>query len=109
MGNQLARQLLVLRAGLEVSDRAFVVLLRMSMTALDRDRKDQPGRVYFAGWEVLAMTLGYDDPKGAAAEQAVARAIRELSSKGLVKRVDIKPRGRRRRTAAYELTFLDQT
>jgi hypothetical protein len=74
----------------KISVPAYLVLLHMCATAMDRDRPDgTPGRLYFAGWKPLAITLGYpapmdDGPLEPAAHQAVARAVRELREAGLI-------------------------
>jgi len=104
VGMSLAAQVLTLRPSWGISDRAAIVLLRMAVSALDRDRAGQDGRLYFGGWEPLAFALGFQDyGRGSAAEHAVARACRELADAGLIKRLP-EPTGRRR-TAVYSLTL----
>jgi|GEM_PF-3519729 len=81
----------VLGNSLKLSHSAKIVLLRMANTSLD---KDKPPR-YFAGWELLALALGYDvPPKTDSSEAArkvregirrnVRRATRELEDAGLI-------------------------
>jgi hypothetical protein len=61
LGAGLVGLLLANHAGL--SDRAFRVAVRMAHTALDApNSKGQPAGVYFAGWELLAQTLGREVP-----------------------------------------------
>lgn len=77
--------------------RSYIVLLRMAHTALDRPstRSDREPNIYFAGWELLALCLGYDVPDADpndekvtrtrdVAYQAVKRALRPLVSRGLI-------------------------
>jgi len=81
----------------DVSNTAFLVLLRMAGTALDHngptrpDGPATPARHYFGGWKPLAPYAGprHKDPGPdrdltPAAKQAVARAVRELTTCGLI-------------------------
>lgn len=97
MGNALVNRAIALRPNYaHVSVSAFVVLLAMSRTALDRDQAHDdgptvPARHYYAGWRLLALMLGHKDPGDEkplppAAKQAVARAVRELTDCGLIGR-----------------------
>lgn len=78
MGSRLAANVLSLHY--DVSPRARLVLVKMALLAMDKDRPP----IYFAGWAPLAMPLGYPAYDGNA-ERAVARAIRELVDAGFVK------------------------
>ena len=108
MGWQLIRDAIAQRPVWNISDRAAHVLYRMAVTAQDKDTKEYAERHYFGGWKPLAMALGYqledDGPLPADAHRAVARALRELIDRGLIKpgEDNIKA-GRRHRT--YLLTY----
>lgn len=63
----------------------LVVAGYMCVTALDKENaKGQPARLYFAGWEPLALALGYDGLTNASKEK-VRRAVKGLREKGLIK------------------------
>jgi hypothetical protein len=87
-----------------LSAPAYAVLLCMAHNAHDSGTKDAPRSTYFRGWEHLARVAlrrpTYDRP----AHLAVARAVRELTDLGLIKRT-----GRRGETShglvMYELTI----
>jgi hypothetical protein len=90
------------RCGL--SDRAALVLIRMCHVALDDANGDRPARTYFAGWEPLAMALGYDVPDGDDEDgrrnrrwmrRETARVVASLAKVGAVERVGMAHRGRR--------------
>ena len=90
-----------------ISARAFDVLARMCLTALDKPNGDNPGRLYFGGWIPLAMMLGYDapnegEPLAKNSEEAVRRAIKELTDAGLIKRLDDQSNYR---FTAYQITM----
>jgi hypothetical protein len=91
MGYTLVTEALGIRATHpKITVHAYLVLVYMCSTAMDRERPDgTPGRLYFAGWKPLAVVLGYpramdDGPLERPAERAVARAIRELRQAGLI-------------------------
>jgi DNA-binding transcriptional ArsR family regulator len=66
----------------------------MAAHALDAD--EQP--VYFAGWEPLAVALGYPEPKpDSAAQRKVTRALKRLVDAGLIDADPSKPRHFKRR------------
>lgn len=77
-------------------------LWEMTLTAMDRASDKAPERCYFAGWEHLAEMLGYDGLTPVA-KVAVARAVGELTAKGLIKRDHVE--GYDRRKAVYRLTW----
>lgn len=75
--------------GAHLPARPYKVLLRMCWQALDRDSGDRPARLYFAGWEPLALAMGYD-PSPAGRESAktnVRRAVRDLTRDGFIEAV----------------------
>lgn len=78
----------------QLSCAAYVVLLHMCETALDRPQRDTPARHYYAGWGVLAIALGYpvdeSGKPGAAGERAVARALVDLSRARLIARQGVR-------------------
>jgi hypothetical protein len=77
----------VARCGrLKLSGNAYKVLVAMAATALDQpNSKGQPARLYYAGWEPLALALGFDPQENPRkAKEAVRRAIKELREAGLV-------------------------
>jgi hypothetical protein len=97
MGHQnAARALLV-----QCTPRAKLVLVTMALHSLDPGAKRGEPLHYFGGWQVLAMSLGFED-YGITAKSAVARAVAELVDKGLVKPVDRTSSG----TPVYHLSGL---
>jgi hypothetical protein len=61
----------------------YAVLVVMAVTSKDTDNPP----VYYAGWDVLAMAMGYlARSNGPTARRRVARALADLESRGLVKR-----------------------
>ncbi|HXM54563.1 MAG TPA: hypothetical protein VOB72_04175 [Candidatus Dormibacteraeota bacterium] len=99
MGANLVAQ--VLTHWTHVSDRAFRVLVRMAVTALDKPKDGAPAAVYFAGRELLAMSL-----RGGGTEQSrfriVSRVVAELIEVGAIERTDS---GRTGHHAVYRLTL----
>jgi hypothetical protein len=85
-----------------VSDRAFRVLMRMSLTALDRPSKGRPAAVYLGGRELLAMTLRSDKGTAATHYRAVQRALAELSEEGAIQHLK---NGWAGQNAVYRLTL----
>jgi len=97
--------------GKDLSHSAKLVLLRMALVSLDSDK---PPR-YFAGWELLALSLGYDVPpptdSSPAAKKSrdgirrnVRRAVKELEASGLISSPwGIESRARVGRRAEYHL------
>jgi hypothetical protein len=67
-----------------LSDRAFRVLLRMSLVALDKPKDGSPAAVYFAGRELLAMSLRSDGGSSRTRYRTVAKAIAELTEVGVI-------------------------
>lgn len=68
--------------------RPYKALIRMCLSAHDRDTADTPARIYRGGWEPLALALGYslDDPaRHAAVRKEVTRACRDLKDRGIIK------------------------
>src|SRR5947207_15797767 len=61
----------VLMRWTHVSDGAFRVLTRMAVTALDEPSNGNPAEMYFAGRELLAMSLREPFPTGD--DEAAAR------------------------------------
>lgn len=109
VGSDLLVEAVARRPTWQISARAFDVLVRMCLTALDKPKGTNPGRLYFGGWVPLAMMLGYDAPGegetlSPAADRAVWRAITELVDAGLIKRVDPETQ-KEYRYAAYRITF----
>lgn len=85
MGIELVK--LVSLHGASLSGNAFKVLNRMAMTALDSPKDGRPDRLYFNGWEPLAMALGYADgdvSHGSPGFQGVKRALATLRKEGFV-------------------------
>jgi hypothetical protein len=97
MGHQnAARALLV-----QCTPRAKLVLMTMALHSLDPGAKTGEPLHYFGGWQVLAMSLSFDDYTPSA-KVAVARAVAELVDKGLIKAVDNTSSG----TRVYHLSGL---
>lgn len=93
MGAHLLVTAIAYRPTWKISGRAFDVLIRMCVSALDEPNEDNPGCLYFGGWVPLAMMLGYDapmngEPLPAKAQQAVWRATSELIAAGIIDTVD---------------------
>jgi hypothetical protein len=87
-----------------VSDRAFRVLVRMAHTALDHPQNGQPADHYFAGRELLAMTLRATGGTEQSRYRVVARVVAELIEVGAIERIDS---GRTGHSAVYRLTLGD--
>jgi hypothetical protein len=87
-----------------VSDRAFRVLVRMAHTALDHPKEDTPADHYFAGRELLAMTLRATGGTEQSRYRVVARVVAELIEVGAIERIDS---GRTGHSAVYRLTLGD--
>lgn len=100
MGANLVSQ--VLAHWTHVSDRAFRVLTRMAVTALDKPRDGKPANVYFAGRELLAMSLRSDGGTEQSRFRIVARVVAELVQQGAIERID---GGRTGHNAVYRLTL----
>lgn len=82
--------------GSRLPGRPYKVLLRMSWQALDRDQGDRPARLYFGGWEPLALAMGFEVPKDDAVrldtiKRNVKRAVRELVDAELIEAVGGRP------------------
>lgn len=93
MGNQLARQVEALAMDGQrlkgVTPSARLVLFTMALDAHDTGTKTLPPAYYFRGWAHLARVLGHDGIyNNRAGEQAVTRAIRQLTKAGLIERDD---------------------
>lgn len=90
-----------------VSPAAYLVFLVMCQTAYDTPQRNHPARLYYAGWEPLALALGYDlDADGKlppTAERAVARRVEELCDAKLCIRGSLHGYGRASRRM-YELS-----
>jgi hypothetical protein len=98
MGVQLANVALI-RWAPHISGRAFRVLMRMSLTALDTPSGPTPAATYFGGMEPLTMTLRTD---GTSAERTAYRALQELVNVGAIENTQ---RGQKGRRAVYRLTL----
>lgn len=70
-------------------DRAFRVLVRMALTALDRPRGETPAATYFGGHELLALTLRSGSRGGTAktVKREVREAVQICVSAGAVRRI----------------------
>lgn len=98
MGVQLAN-VAIIRWAPVISDRAFRVLMRMSLTALDKPSNGQPAAHYFGGLDLLSMTLrGGGDPT----HRTTRRALSELVSVGAIESAQ---KGKRGARAVYRLTL----
>jgi hypothetical protein len=98
MGAQLVAQVLVYWT--DLSDRAFRVLVRMALTALDNDGADgRPAGRYFGGRELLMMSLRAPyvapdtDPKAHhSLVVQLDRAVKELKKAGAIEPLVEHPR-----------------
>lgn len=100
MGATLVAQ--VLAHWTHVSDRAFRVLVRMAVTALDTPSKGKPAGVYHAGRELLAMSFRTDGGSDETRFRAVKRALAELSKEGAIQHLQ---QGWAGHNAVYRLTL----
>lgn len=100
MGANLVAQ--VLTSWAHLPDRPFRVLVRMALTALDKPQNGHPAHVYFAGWELLALTLRSDGGTEQSRKRAIARAVSDLIDEGAIERADA---GRTGHKAVYRLTL----
>lgn len=81
MGAEVAKAAVVYARHL--SGAPFRVLVAMALSTLDKPKDGKPASLYFAGWEPLALVLGYDDcDRHSPGEQAVKRAISTLRKEG---------------------------
>ncbi|GAA3767231.1 hypothetical protein ACFQ0G_26920 [Streptomyces chiangmaiensis] len=71
MGAQLVA--LVLASWTHLNDTAFRILVRMALTALDKQDGKSPPHLYFGGRDLLAMSLRRPFPEGDTAEAQRAR------------------------------------
>lgn len=99
MGANLVTQ--VLAHWTHVSDRAFRVLIRMAVTALDNPTPKQPANIYRAGRELLAMALR-SEGSTETRYRAVKRAVAELTEAGAIEHLATGWAGQ---NAVYRLTL----
>lgn len=106
MGIELVKAAAVLHAP-NVSGRAFKVLIRMAITALDKpNAKGQPPNLYFDGWELLALAIGQDPERNARrAYEHVRRVLKELEGAGLIERLVEHPSKQSSRQQTYRLNL----
>ena len=88
MGASLIAEAIVV--GKDLSHSAKLGLIRMALSAKDNDSNP----AYWAGWEPLALTLGYDlpdrnDPEAEKRRRSirrnVSRAVKEITTAGLIR------------------------
>src|SRR4051812_49097393 len=82
MGATLVTQ--VLAHWSHVSDRAFRVLVRMAVTALDKPQNGNPANIYRGGRELLAMSLRNKGGTDRTRFRSVAEAVAELTDAGAI-------------------------
>ncbi|MGW9196075.1 hypothetical protein [Micromonospora chersina] len=85
-----------------VSDRAFRVLVRMALTALDEPQNGQPAGLYFGGQDLLALSLRNCGGKRESVLRSVRLAVDELIAEGAVERTK---QGRSGQNAVFHLTL----
>lgn len=100
MGANLVTQ--VLAHWTNLSDRAFRVLVRMAVTALDTPSKGRPAGVYHGGRELLAMSLRGENGTERTRYRTVAKAVAELTEAGAI---DHLATGWAGQNAVYKLTL----
>lgn len=100
MGAHLVSQ--VLAHWTHVSDRAFRVLVRMAVTALDQPKDGRPPKIYHGGRDLLAMALRTDKGTPQTRYRAVKRAVAELIEEGAIKHLASGWAGQK---AVYRLTL----
>ncbi len=92
---------LVLTHWTHITDRAFRVLTRMAVTALDHPTPQTPAATYFAGRDLLVSVLRREgDGTPESAYRTVKRALDELIKEGAIERIEI---GRGGRNSVYRL------
>jgi hypothetical protein len=99
MGASLVVQ--VLASWSHVSDRAFRVLVRMAVTALDKPQNGQAAAIYHGGRDLLAMTLR-SEGSAETRYRAVKRAVAELTEAGAIEHLATGWAGQ---NAVYRLTL----
>lgn len=100
MGANLVTQ--VLAHWTHLSDRAFRVLVRMAVTALDNPSPKQPAAIYHGGRELLAMSLRSKGGTERTRYRSVAEAVAELTEAGAIEHLAIGWAGQ---NAVYRLTL----
>jgi hypothetical protein len=100
MGANLVTQ--VLAHWTHVSDRAFRVLVRMAVTALDKPKDGKPANIYHGGRELLAMSLRSEKGSLDTRHRSVKRAVAELSEAGAIQHLRSGWAGQ---NAVYRLTL----
>lgn len=85
-----------------VSDRAFRVLIRMAVTALDTPHNGQPAKIYKGGRELLAMSFRSEKGTPETRYRAVKRALAELADEGAIEHLKIGWSGQ---NSVYRLTL----
>ena len=93
---------LVLTHWTHVSDPAFRVLVRMSLTALDKPQNGHEPKIYRGGRELLAMSLRSDKGSEQTRFRAVRKALAELSEAGAIQHLQLGWAGQR---SVYRLTL----
>jgi hypothetical protein len=100
MGATLVTQ--VLAHWSHVSDRAFRVLVRMAVTALDKPQNGNPANIYRGGRELLAMSLRNKGGTERTRFRSVAEAVAELTDAGAIEHLVTGWAGQ---NAVYRLTL----
>jgi hypothetical protein len=100
MGANLVMQ--VFAGWTHVSDRAFRVLVRMAVTALDNPGKGQAAGIYHGGRELLAMSLRGKGGTDRTRYRSVAEAVAELTEAGAIEHLATGWAGQ---NAVYRLTL----
>lgn len=100
MGANLVTQ--VLAQWTHLSDRAFRVLVRMAVTALDKPKDGKPANIYHGGRELLAMSLRSEKGSTGTRYRSVKRAVAELSEAGAIQHLRSGWAGQ---NAVYRLTL----
>lgn len=100
MGANLVSQ--VLANWTHLSDRAFRVLVRMALTALDSPTAKQPAAIYHGGRELLALTLRSQGGSERTRNRSVAEAVAELTEAGAIEHLATGWAGQK---AVYRLTL----
>lgn len=73
-----------------VSDRAFRVLVRMALTALDEPQNGQQAGLYFGGRDLLATVIrSGEDVKREVVYRTVSKAVAELIEVGAIERTNV--------------------
>lgn len=86
MGIELVKAAVARHAGLPA--KQYKALIRICLSAHDKDSDDHEARVYKGGWEPIALAMGYDTTNAeqrAWMRKEVTLTCRQLKDRGIIK------------------------